>query len=542
MSPEIRRILSSSLVAACLLGCDSSGDATPSPSSETAPLCSADGSQLGHTPLRRLTRFEYGRTLADLSGADAAMAVDLPQDEKSLGFDDIAEAHSISTLHVSKYLELADRVGELLLSDRERLSAFASCDPVADTACVEPFVRAFGRRVFRRSLSEDELAAMLALYADAAPASSQEGVTAVVSALLQAPQFLYRVEPSAAENFGPALASRLSYLVTASAPDDELLLAAENGELSDDARLLAQAERLLATPRASEAFGHFMTEWWNLDQLDTLEKDRNLYRSWSNTLPAAFAEETRHFIEAAWAEGPTLATFLAAPYTYADPELAEFYGFVRAPATGFQRVTPPEGHASGLFTQGAFLATHAKANQTSPVQRGKFIRERLFCTPPAPPPPDIVVRPPVVDPRLSTRERFAAHTTEPRCAACHTLMDPIGFSFEHYDATGHYRDTDASKPVDATGELSNTDVDRPLDGVPSLASALLESGEVRTCVATQWFRYAFGRHESDSVGDTCMVATLSAALAGNRDDLRAAIRATVTSPLFREQRPEEASP
>jgi hypothetical protein len=121
-------------------------------------------------------------------------------------------------------------------------------------------------------------------------------------------------------------------------------------------------------------------------------------------------------------------------------------------------------------------------------------------------------------------------------------MDPIGFSFEHYDATGRYRDTDASKPVDATGVLSRTDVDRTLDGVPSLAAALLESAQVRTCVATQWFRYAFGRQESAGDGDACAIASVSAALATHRGDLRAAMRATITSPLFREQRPQESSP
>jgi hypothetical protein len=147
-----------------------------------------------------------------------------------------------------------------------------------------------------------------------------------------------------------------------------------------------------------------------------------------------------------------------------------------------------------------------------------------------------------VDPRLSTRERFAAHTAEPRCAGCHTLMDPIGFTFEHYDASGHYREMDAGKPVDATGGLTATDVDRSLDGVPALAAALLESEQVRTCVATQWFRYAFGRQESPSDADTCTIAALSAALAQNSGDLRAAMRATVTSPLLREQRREEPSP
>jgi hypothetical protein len=512
-------------------------------SKSEAPICGASvASELGHTPLRRLTRFEYGRTLEDLAGVDAARAAELPPDEKSLGFDDIADAHSISALHVSKYLEIADEVANSLVSDRERLRAFAGCDPLDDAECTEPFVRSFGRRAFRRALSDDELSAFVGLFETASEPGPSEGLTAVVSALLQSPQFLYRVEPGLGGDFGPALASRLAYLITASAPDAELLARAETGELAEVTELMAQADRLFDSPRAAEAFAHFVVQWWNLDELSSLEKDRNLYRAWTAALPAAFARETRQFIDAAWQSGPTLSTFLSAPYTYADADLAGFYGFEAKPGRGYERVTPRAGRASGLLTQGAFLATNAKANQTSPVLRGKFVRERLFCMPTAPPPPDVVVRPPVVDPRLSTRERFAAHTAEPRCAACHALMDPVGFSFEHYDASGRYRDTDAGKPVDASGELRGTDVDRKLDGLPSLAQALLASEQVQSCVATQWFRYAFGRQETPSHADGCAVATLSTALAQNNGDLRAAMRATVSSALFREQRREESSP
>lgn len=531
------------VLAALATACgDSRAPALPESGNAPETVCTVAATELGNTPLRRLTRFEYGRTLAALTGADPAVASVLPPDERSLGFDDIADAHSISTLHAAKYLELADEVAGALLDEPDRLSAFAGCDPSAGAACVEQFVRSFGRRAFRRALEDEEVTAMLALYAATAEPTARDGLSAVMSAILQAPQFLYRIEPSAAGNFGSALATRLSYLVTATAPDDALLAAAEQGELESETGLLAQADRLFSTPQASDAFAHFMLEWWNLEDLSTLEKDRNLYRAWTDALPAAFATETRSFIQATWSEGPTLARFLSAPYTYVDGTLAEFYGIPGVSSLGYQRVALDRTRASGLLTQGAFLATEAKANQTSPVQRGKFVRERLFCTPPPPPPPDIVVRPPVVDPRLSTRERFAAHTAEPRCAACHVLMDPIGFTFEHYDATGRYRDTDASKPVDASGELTETDVDRTLDGVPSLAAALLESDEVRTCVATQWFRYAFGRQEAPTSGDACTIAALSSALSASGGDLRAAMRATVQSQLFREQRREESAP
>jgi len=507
-----------------------------------APLCAADEGTLGAAPLRRLTRFEYGRTLADLVGADPSVANDLPPDEKSFGFDDQADTYSVSTLHAAKYLDVAERVAATLVGDAVRLSAFAGCDPTSAAACVEPFVRGFGRRAYRRTLTQAEVDAMLALQAATATPTAADGLRAVVAAMLETPQFLYRTEPSAQDElFGPALATRLSYLIVASAPDALLLDAAEAGDLDTTAGLLTQADRLLASPRAGEAFAHFMTEWWELDALSGIQKDQALYRSWDPTLPAELAQETQAFIAGAWQGEPTLDTFLAGSFTYVDTKLAAFYGLGATSSSGFGRVKLDPTRAAGLLTQGSFLAVQAKANQTSPIHRGKFVRERLLCDPPEPPPATLVVSPPTVDPRLSTRERFAEHTRNPSCAGCHAKMDPIGFLFEHYDAVGRWRDVDGGKPVDSTGYLDGTDVDGDLDGVPALARRLLQSDQVRACVATQWFRYAFGR-EATTAADSCTVGALAEELGRTSGNLRSVIRATVEQQLFQSQRPEEAAP
>lgn len=534
-----------SAAALALAGCASSskpGPGEPAPSEAVAPLCSEEGGTLGTAPLRRLTRFEYGRTLADLLGVDAGIASDLPPDEKSLGFDGMADTYSVSSLHATKYLELGERAAQSLLADAARLQSFAGCDPTAADDCVEPFVRAFGRRVYRRTLTDDETNAMLALYAATSTESAADGVSAVVAALLQAPQFLYRTEPSATDvAFGPALATRLAYLLTASGPDAELLDAAESGELDTSEGLLRQADRLLETPRAAEAFSHFMLEWWDLESLPTVQKDQALYRTWNAGVPSMLAKETQAFLDAAWRETPSLGVFLGAPYTYLNSTLMLFYGLPSNGKADYERIELEPARAAGMLTQGSFLAVHAKANQTSPVHRGKFVRERLLCDPPDPPPPDIVVAPPTVDPRLSTRERFAAHTENPACSGCHTAMDPIGLLFEHYDAVGRWRDTDASKPVDASGYLTDTDVDGELDGVPALAEKLLESDQVRACVARQWFRYAFGR-EATTGADSCTLGALTSELGRTSGNLRSVMRATVAQELFRAQRPAEVSP
>jgi hypothetical protein len=306
--------------------------------------------------------------------------------------------------------------------------------------------------------------------------------------------------------------------------------------------LLAETDRLLAGGRAAELFVHVATQWWEVGGVNTVDKDRNLYRTWTDTTASALAEETRLFLTDAWEGTPNLKTLLTAPVTFVDADLAAFYGLPAPAGTGFQRVDLDPTRAAGLLTQGSFLAEHAKADQTSPTLRGKFVRAKLFCHAPPPPPADIVVRPPTVDPRLSTRERFAQHTADERCATCHLLMDPIGFAFEHYDAAGRWRDIDGGKAVDATGDLTGTDVDGALDGVPSLAARLAASDQVASCTATQWFRYAFGRAEQSS-GDLCTVGKLAAAFKGpsGNGDFRKMVRATVRMGAFR-NRPPEASP
>jgi hypothetical protein len=533
----------SSFVAATVLalgacsGRASSGGTT----TQTSPLCAADP---GPAPLRRITRFEYGRTIADLTGVDPSVAQALPPDEETLDFDDIAAAYSVSSLHADRYLQVAEQAAATLTADVTAMTMLAGCDPTGgDAACVSAFVTTFGRRAWRRPLTDDEQAAMLQLYAATADPGPTDGLAGVVATMLQAPQFLYRPEPGVAGASSPqpvdgyALATRLAYLLTGAGPDETLLAAAEAGNLATEAGLLAQTDRLLADPRAAELFVHFASEWWEIEPLATLDKDESLYPAWTDSTPAALAQETTLFLSDAWKSGPTLASLLTAPVTFADASLASYYGLPAPGGVGTQRIALDPARAAGMLTQGSFLAVHAKANQTSPVLRGKFVRAQLLCTPPPPPPPSIVVSPPVVDPRLPTRQRFAQHTADAFCASCHTLMDPIGFAFENYDPIGRWRDTDADVPVDATGALTGTDVDGDLDGIPSLGSKLAVSAEVGTCAATQWFRYAFGRSEQSS-GDLCAISALASTLTGPGGDFKQMVRQTVRMAAFRNLPPE----
>jgi len=540
MSRLKRPWMAAPLAFAGLVGCHGSGGGGTT-TTVSAPLCATDP---GPAPMRRLTRFEYGRSLADLTGVDPSISAGLPPDEETMDFDDIADAYSVSPLHAESYLSVAEQAASTLLGSSAATTAVAGCDPTGgDATCVAAFVGAFGRRAWRRPLTSDEQQAMVQLYGATASPGPTDGLTAVVAAMLQAPQFIYRPEAPVTTSQpvdGYALATRLALLLTGAAPDETLLEAAARGDLGTESGLLAQTDRLLALDRAGELFVHFAAEWWEVETITSVDKNRSLYRNWTDATAPALAQETSMFLTDAWQNGPTLTTLLTAPVSFMDASLAAYYGLPAPAGDGYQKVALDPTRAAGMLTQGSWLAVHAKADQTSPVLRGKFVRAQLFCTPPPPPPPSIVVAPPVVDPRLSTRERFAEHTANAVCAMCHTLMDPIGFAFENWDAGGVWRDTDADEPVDATGQLTGTDVDGNLDGVPSLAALLTGSAEVANCAATQWFRYAFGRSEQTS-GDLCAISDLAATLTGPGGDFKKMVRETVRMSAFRNL-PPEASP
>jgi hypothetical protein len=352
----------------------------------------------------------------------------------------------------------------------------------------------------------------------------REGTARVIAALLQAPEFLYRVERSPSLSTPPGdastddaplvhpavLATRLSFLIWGSGPDSELLDVAARGDLLTRQDVAEQARRMLDDERARRGALHFFEQWLGLATFDEVEKDRRLFPAWDDEVHADLASETRRFLEALlWEDDARFSTLLSARYSFLTPVLMDFYG---VPITStdpdtLERVDfGASGHRVGILTHGALMSSLAKADQTDPIHRGKFIREHFFCTTPPPPPPDLVVSAPQLDPRKTTRERFEQHRAEPACAGCHQLLDPVGLAFEHYDALGRYRSSEAGVPIDASGELIDTDVDGPLAGVPDLASKLSESADVRQCVVKQVFRYAFGRAETER--DACALDKL----------------------------------
>ena len=468
-------------------------------------MCSSQNP--GPSPLRPLTRDEYDRTIEDLLGDTTAPALSFPPENEVLGFRNNASANPANPLLVESYMNAAE--GLALRVVEEQLELIAPCPSGDESACGRSFVRDLGSRAYRRPITEAEATALDQLFDAYLPSGFGKAVEVTLSAVLQSPQFLYRIDtwraPTAetgAIALGPyELATRLSYLLTGSMPDAELFTAANEGRLATDAEIELQARRLLESPRAREITRSFHEQWLGLSLLDGAARladdvpppaegmaDAELVASWRESF-------RRYLDDAIWNRGTVNALF-SSPALFVDQKLAPLYG-ESAPPADFIAVEQPE-QRFGLLTQPALLALLAHSDQSAPVLRGAFVRERLMCIEVTPPPPTVNAVPPPVDPNATTRERFAQHTAEPACAGCHVLIDGIGFGLERYDQFGRYRDAENGLAVDESGEVVGTE-DAELDGTymgaRELAARLASSSRVRDCVATNFYRYAMGRVE-----------------------------------------------
>lgn len=497
--------------------------------------------------LRRLSHFEYNNAVFDLLGDETHPADRFPEDPRVLGFDNNATAQHPSPLLAESYLLAAERLAKTVVDDPSRLAALVPCDPQAiDEACVRTFSQTFGRRAYRRPLSEDELDSLLSSYAKGeAEAGPRGGIQRIVERVLQSPWFLYRVElgvPSGAEDGALALtryelAARLSLFLWASVPDDTLLDAAAAGELQTPEQLEAQAWRMLDDPRARAMVRHFHRQWLGLDRLREVSKSAVIFPEYKPEWGERMLAETELFAErVTFDEGGGLRALLTASYLWTDPELATLYGVVaQETATGEPtRVELDPMQRAGILTQLSVLAGHATASESSPIRRGKLVREQLLCEPLNPPPPTADISLPAPDPDATTRERFAQHTADPTCAGCHTQIDPIGFGLENYDALGRYRSEENGFAIDASGEVVGSDIEGGFVGAIELAHQLAESEQVRRCVARQWYRYALGRAEDLEVDfDRETLEALDATWVAAELDLQALLVALVTSDAFR---------
>ena len=546
---RVSRHISSGLVS-LLTGLSLAGCESPAPEVELPASCSGSP-EPGPAPIRRLTRVEYNNTVYQLLGDTSWPANSFPPDEEASGFDNQATALVVSPLLAEHYMTAAEQLAsshgpELVL----QLPACngAAVDAVKCSADAETFIREFGKLAYRRPLEADEVADYQLLFEEGtalgdSPYAPVVGVRLVVEAMLQSPHFLYRVEFGIPNPEGVdvvpltsyEMASRLSYLLWNTMPDAALFEAAEANELQTAEQIEAQARRMLATPRAREAVKNFHRQWLNLDsiqpQIAANGKNFEIYPDYRAKYLPLWQRETEAFLDyVIFEESAGVEEMFTATYSMMNQELAEFYGVSGPKGEEFVRVELDPSKYAGFLTQAGLLALNAKPDRSSPIHRGKFVRETLLCQAP-PPPPDIVPEAPTVDESQTTREQFTQHSADALCSGCHRLMDPIGFGFEHFDGIGRYRETEWGLEIDASGELVSTDIDGPYDGVVELAQRLASSQQVKDCIATQWFRFGYGRTETEA--DSCSMETIQQAFAAADYDIKELIVALTQTDAFR---------
>ncbi len=475
-----------------------------------AIACTAEGP--GARQVRRLTPEELDNTIADLLDVDA--------DTESLAADDVVGpfANNAAALDVSGLL--ADQLRALAeeVAWSANLQAMLPCDPETDgqAPCAALFIEDFGLRAWRRPLTQDDVDRYVALWEDAATDEGfLEGLRWVVAAMLQSPHFLYRMELGERDGDGYRLtgwelATELSYLYWRTTPDAELLAAAADGSLDTAEGRAAQVARLRADARAAETVADFVDAWLQLDDLDLVTRDAATYPAFSADIRAAMRGETRRLVQDVATDG-TLGELFEARHTWLTPELAAYYG-VDAPGTvgqdGYGRVELDGDTYGGLLTQGSLLATWALPTTSSPVHRGVLVRERILCQDLPPPPANLDTSPPPMDASLSTRERYGDHAAVPACAACHDLIDPIGFGLEHYDGVGRWRETDGEHTIDASGEIvGSPHTTATFDGAMALGALLGRSPDVQACYARMWTVWGTGVADTESL--TCAAESLA---------------------------------
>ncbi len=470
------------------------------------------GAEAPTVVLRRLTHSQYNNTVRDLLGDQTAPANQFPPEDFVNGFKDQYDAQNLSPLLAESYSTAAEKLARNAFRNGDA-RGLIPCKPSA--ACRDNFIRSFGLRAFRRPLDAGEVRRYARLFAS--QSDFRTGAQLVVEAMLQSPNFLFRLDETANPRWKPyATASRLSYALWDTMPDADLMSAAAQGDLSTPPGVEKAARRMLDDPRAHQALDEFVTEWLRFDRILTSSRERRRYPKFSRETAIAMTEEARQFIsDLVWNDRNFMDAFTA-NYGFVNADLAAIYG-VPAPAEEFARVTfPPESERSGLLGQALFLALSAKPEDTSITGRGLFVREQFLCQHVPPPPAGVntnLAASTEAHPQTN-RDRMSEHVANKFCATCHNLIDPIGYGLEKFDAVGARRDKyellfssgyhgggrrQPPKKVDLVMDTQGWVAGIPNSNFSSpreLGLLLARTPQCQECMVKQYFRYIAGRMET----------------------------------------------
>lgn len=484
----------------------------------------------GSAPMRRLTIAEYHNSVRDLFGFADIPTQAFSPDEEIGGFE--ANTNSpVNDLHVEQYLRASESIAEVVVND---LGSVLPMD--ADEPTVRQFISDYGRRAYRRPLEQAEVDTLYGVFdAGRSEYDAATGAQMVIEAMLQSPYFLYRIEvgePSdeeVVELTDHEIASRLSFFLWGSIPDNELLDRAAAGELSSADQIESEARRMLQDPRARARINDVFTQWLQIDKLATADKQDEAF---TEEMRDSMMAETQAFIDhVLWEGDGSVETLLTADYTFVDGNVAGLYGMNDMMGDGMQRVSLPAGRM-GILSHPGVLATHGHGQM--PVYRGKFIRDSFLCQPTADPPDDIEPLETFQGESLRSKAETRMNATDEGCAACHVKMDGLGLVFGNYDSMGRYQTEDEfGNALDDSGEIiGSIATDQEVDGVGQLATALAGSDEVKSCVSKQFFRYAVSRFENPN-SDGCSLLMVDEALQRSGGDMKELLVAMTTTDAFR---------
>ncbi|HVY25829.1 MAG TPA: DUF1592 domain-containing protein [Polyangiaceae bacterium] len=510
----------------------------------TATCADGESGKPAFRSLRRLSEAEYNDTLVDALGLDASswQKIQLVGDIRQAGaYSTYSAALNVNQPWLSALVDSTFERSQALLSGPQAAALLIQpCSAAAiDAACATAVVKKYGYRLFRRPVTESEVADYVGLFTQGVSMlqlSPTDALAGMLAALMQSPSTLYiqQLGQPAASGFqlsGYELASILSYGLTGTAPSLQLLDSVASGALDTPAGITAATQMLLTSARGQAHMAEFFRQWLSYDGAPYAAKDPAVYNL-PNTIATAMVTETQTFVDKTYQAGGSLKDLLTSSSTYVNASLASFYGWNSAGLTDgeFTLAARPEGHGIGLLAQGGLLARLGSPNSSSPTQRGLFVLRQLMCGDVPPPPADIPSIP-VPSGNATTRERYESEHAVGSCGACHTHIDQIGFGLENFDGVGQYRTTEAGKPIDASGyieDLSHATFSGPED----LARKLAEAPQVNRCLAAQMTAYVLGvsAHDGLCIAPAASYATGAAPLS------LAAVLAQVVEPTHLQQR------
>ena len=491
------------LLAACVGTLDgegeSSGTTGAGPTGPDAPAAAS--------PLARLTSTQYTATLHDLFAPIAVPDATLPNNVFVEGFDNNSATQTPSAALIDALHANAVTVANEAMKSSSELLGCSPTIRAEEDECAKTSTRKLATKAFRRPVVDAEIAELVKLYTDLRSDGTTDFTTAmtlVIETILQGPDFVYRVElgtpivgdPTRVQLTPYEMASRLSYLLWNTMPDDALFAAAESGELATPDGIEKQARRLLADPRAHAAVLKFHSEWLRFSSMDTLSKDATLFPSFTDKTATALRASTDKYVDSIFFGEGTLTALLTDTHAWVNDDLASIYGVSAPGGAALELVSVDPAQRAGILTSAGLMAGFAHETADSPVLRGVWVLDRFMCNEPPPPPKNVNTTLPaaVTGKPLTTRDRFATQHEQGACAGCHHTIDGIGFAFENYDATGAWRTIDNTLPVDSSGWFAdgNGDLSGTFTGAVELGHKLAASKTVQACVASSWMRYALG--------------------------------------------------